>query len=420
MLKRKLYFMSFIVIAICLSLTVNAVGSSKVSIQDENISVTIEINNINIIDAQEELTALMINSKEELHIFLEWNNTHTSNIKISRLEIEFTYLDFVIYSLPYELNILTQPHTTLNYSIFQDLEPYLQQSGVQLIEGAYRVTVKLSYEILETVSTYELSIPLYVKIGGNLLSSVVGVAATAGTVLTGLTVLGAVREVSKTIEIAKVINTIVNPKSLLDLGSLPKGLEFLKPGDAPKETMKRMYETAQKHWGGKKCPKCKAKWPRKAAACEKCGITSEEAKKLFSETVVKLTEKAKMPMYKTAGGIGVKVLARSLGVDTMMVNAVLKTMLDSGLAKARVSRRFIINKFIVNGSKIVVSAIIFLQISGLKVFGIYYLILSIVLGATISFVVGNLVNKMLNIKIVKKTNNDKTLVNESIEKNSIV
>lgn len=121
----------------------------------------------------------------------------------------------------------------------------------------------------------------------------------------------------------------------------------------------------------------------------------EEAEQLYSETVVKLTEKAKMPIYKTAGGVGVKVLARIMGADTMMVNAVLKTMLDSGLAKSKVSRRFIINKFIVNGSKLVVSPIIFLQISGLKVFGIYYLILSIILGATISFVVGTLVNRML-------------------------
>lgn len=107
MLKRNLYFISFIVIAICLSLTVNAVGLSKVSIQDENISVTIEINNINLIDAQEESTALVINSQEELHIFLEWNNTYSSDIKVSRFEVTFTYLDFPIYSLPYELNILT-------------------------------------------------------------------------------------------------------------------------------------------------------------------------------------------------------------------------------------------------------------------------------------------------------------------------
>ena len=398
--------MSLIVIVVSLSSTVNAFGSSKVSIQDENISITIEINNINIIDAQEESTALMINSKEEMHIFLEWNNTYSSDLKISRFEIEFTYLDFVIYSLPYELNILTQPYATSNHTIFQDLEPYLQQVGVQLLEGAYKIICKLSYEILEeTVSTHELSVPLYIKIGGNLLTSIVGVAATAGTVITGLTVLGAVREVSTTIEVAKVINTVVNPKTLVDLGSIPKGLDFLKPADVPKETIKRMYETASKHWGGKKCPQCKAKWPRKAIACEKCGITSEAAKKLFSETVVKLTEKAKTPIYKTVGGISIKVLARSLGVDTMMVNAVLKTMLDSGLAKARVSRRFIINKFIVNGTKIVVSAIIFLQISGLKVFGINYLILSIVLGATISIVVGNLVNKMLNINIGKKPNN---------------
>ena len=70
-------------------------------------------------------------------------------------------------------------------------------------------------------------------------------------------------------------------------------------------------------------------------------------------------------------------------------------MLDSGLAKSKVSRRFIINKFIVNGSKIVVSAIIFLQISGLKVFGMPYLLLAIVLGVTISIVVGTLVNRML-------------------------
>jgi hypothetical protein len=267
---------------------------------------------------------------------------------------------------------------------------------VQLVEGAYRIICKLSYQIIEEPSaTHELRLPLFIKIGGNLLSSVVGIAATAGTVITGLTVLGAIREVTTTIDVARIINTVVNPESFTNFGSIPKGLDFLKPTDVPKQAMSRMYETAAKHWSGKMCPQCKAKWLQKASACEKCGITIVAAKKLFSETVVKLTEKAKTPMYKSVGAIGIKVLARSLGADTMMVNAVLKTMLNCGLAKARVSRRFIINKFIVNGSKIVISSIIFLQISGLKVFGIYYLILAIVLGATISFVVGTLVNKML-------------------------
>jgi ribosomal protein L40E len=396
MYKRNLLILSLFLVVIWISTSVHVVEASQVSIQDENLSVTIEVNNQNIIDAQEETTALVINSKEEIHIFLEWNNTYPSDLKITRFEVAFTYLDLTVYTIPYELNILTQPYSTLNYTIFQNLEPYLQQAGVQLVEGAYQIICKISYQIIEEpTSIHELSLPLYIKIGGNLLSSVVGVAATAGTIITGVTVLGAIREIATTIDVANIINNIVNPNRLVDLDSIPKGLEFLKPGDAPKETVKRMYEHASKHWHGKTCPKCNTKWPKKASVCEKCGITLAAAKKLFSEKVVKLTEKAKMPMYKTVGAVGVKVFARVLGADTMMVNCVLKTMLDSGLAKARVSRRFIINKFIVNGSKIIVSAIIFLQISGLKVFGIYYLIFAIILGATISFVVGTLVNKML-------------------------
>jgi ribosomal protein L40E len=348
--------------------------------------------------------AIVIDVEEETKIFLEWNNTCSSALKVSSFEIEFTYLDFKVYTLTYKLTTITPSYSTSNYTVYQNLEPYLKQADLTLIEGIYKIVFRLTYQILtEPVSTHELSMPLYIKFSGNLLGSVIGVTATAGVAVTALTIVGGFREASTVVETTKLINTAVNPNTLLNLDSLPNGLsatqpaqaQWVKVGDLPKETVKRMYETAAKQWGGKTCPKCIGKWPIKATFCGKCGITLEEAKKIFSETVVPLTEKAKTPIYKTAGGIGVKVLARSLGIDTMMANCVLKTMLDSGLAKANVSSRFVINKFIINGSKIVVSAIIFLQISGLKVLGINYLILSIVLGATISFVVGKIVGRTL-------------------------
>ncbi len=405
MSKRHICFTFYIIFfAISLFSIVGASGASKVSLQDENISLIIESNGINIADAQDESTAIVINIEEDMKIYLEWNNTGSSDLKLSSFEIEFTYLDFKIYTLTYNLTVITPSNSTSKLAIYQNLKPYLKQADLTLIEGVYKIVFRLTYQILtEPISTHELSTPVYVRFSGNLLGSVIGITATAGVAVTGLTIVRGLREASTVVETAKLINTAVNPNTLLSLDSLPNGLsatpsaqtQWVKVGDLPKETVKRMYETAAKQWGGKKCPACKGIWPIKVTFCGKCGITLEEARKIFSETIVPLTEKAKTPIYKTAGGIGVKVLARSLGIDTMMANCVLKTMLDSGLAKAQVSRRFIINKFIVNGSKIVVSVIIFLQISGLKALGINYLILSIVLGATISYVVGTIVGRML-------------------------
>ncbi|RLI34548.1 hypothetical protein DRO66_08635 [Candidatus Bathyarchaeota archaeon] len=405
MSKRHIYF-TFCIIFFAISLfsIVGASGVSPISLQDENISVIIKCNDINIADAQDESNAIVIDIEEDMKIFLEWNNTGSSDLKLSGFEVEFTYLDFKIYTLTYKLSTITPSNSTSKLVIYQNLKPYLKQADLNLIEGVYKIVFRLTYQILtEPTSTHELSTPVYVKFSGNLLGSVIGITATAGVAVTGLTIVRGLREASTVVETAKLINTAVNPNTLLSLDSLPNGLsatpsaqtQWVKVGDLPKETIKRMYETAGKQWGGKKCPTCKGIWPSKVTFCGKCGITLEEARKIFSETIVPLTEKAKTPLYKTAGGIGVKVLARSLGIDTMMANCVLKTMLDSGLAKAKVSRRFIINKFIVNGSKIVVSVIIFLQISGLKVLGINYLILSIVLGATISYVVGTIVGRML-------------------------
>jgi len=70
-----------------------------------------------------------------------------------------------------------------------------------------------------------------------------------------------------------------------------------------------------------------------------------------------------------------------------MVHIVLKTMVDVGMVKAKVSPRFIIKKFVINRLNIAITTIILLQISSLKVFGISYLILAIILGASIPFAI---------------------------------
>ncbi len=76
-----------------------------------------------------------------------------------------------------------------------------------------------------------------------------------------------------------------------------------------------------------------------------------------------------------------------------MVHIVLKTMVDVEMVKAKVSPRFIIKKFVINEIKIAITTIILLQISGLKVFGMSYLILAIILGASIPFAVGYFLEK---------------------------
>ncbi|UCE38707.1 MAG: hypothetical protein JSW00_05625 [Thermoplasmata archaeon] len=368
--------------------------------QDEKISIITEFNGRNIADAQEESTAIVIDIEEEMTLFFKWNNTYSSDLEVSGITIELTYLDLKIYSIPYDLDIITHAYSTSNYTIYQDLEPYLKQAGVNLVEGVYKIVCKLTYQILEEpVSTHELSTPLYIRIGGNLLTSVIGVAAIASTIVSGITGVGAIREVSKTIEVAKNINGVDNPKELAQLSSMPKGLTVVKTTDIPKETLKRTFESAKKYWEGKNCPKCLSDWARSTTICESCGITIEEAEKLFGNMIVNLSEKAKEPISKTARGMSLKVLERLLGVDTAIVHIVLKTMVDVGIAKTQIAPRFIIKKLITNGLKIVVTTIVFLQISGLKVVGMNLLILSIVLGSAIPFATGLVVEKTINKKI---------------------
>jgi hypothetical protein len=388
-----------LLLAIFLFSSAKGAGSSKISMQDENISVIAEFNGRNIADAQEESTAIVIDLEEEMTLFFKWNNTYSSDLEVSGITIELTYLDLKIYSIPYDLDIITHADSTSNYTIHQDLEPYLKQAGMNVVGGVYKIVCKLMYQILEEpVSTHEVSTPLYIRIGRGL-TSVIGVAAIASTIVSGITGVGAIREVSKTIEVAKNINGVDNPEGLAQLSSMPKGLTVVKTADIPKETLKRTFESAKKYWEGKNCPKCLSDWTRNTTICESCGITIEEAEKLFGNMIVNLSEKAKEPISKTARGMGLKVLERLLGVDTAIVHIVLKTMVDVGIAKTQIAPRFIIKKLITNGLKVVVTTLVFLQISGLKVVGMNLLILSIVLGSAIPFATGLFVEKTINKKI---------------------
>ena len=152
----------------------------------------------------------MIDVEEKATIFFKWNNTCSSDIKISSIKIELTYLDLKIHSLTYNLNKVIHAYSTSNHTIHQNLEPYLKQAGVNLVEGVYKIICKPTYQILEEpVSIHELSTPLYIKIGGGI-TSVIGFAALAGSIVSGITVVRAIREVSHTVNVAKNINSVTD------------------------------------------------------------------------------------------------------------------------------------------------------------------------------------------------------------------
>ncbi len=404
----------------------------KPLMQDDKISFSLTINEKNVFDAQNESNAIVLNAGE-VTLYLEWINTGNSPIKLNQLELGFTFLDLNVYSLTYELGNVTQASSAGNHTFNLDFKPILQPGGINLVSGIYKVTCKLIYEILQpansvhslstpvymtmesslltpiissetsqtTDSTFELSTPFYMKIGTNMLSSILGITVAAGTVITGVTIIGAIRGTATTLNTVRVLNSVTDVNKLMSLSSISNDInvlstsqmELLKITDLPKQTIKRMLESAKTHWEGKKCPKCQTKWPRKAKVCIKCGITIEEAKEIFGDKVVKLSIKARAPISKTARGLGLKVLERFLGVDTATIHLVLKTLVDVGMVKTKVSPRFIIKKLVTNGLKIAVTTIIFLQISGLKVFGTSYIILAVILGASIPFAVGYFLEK---------------------------
>jgi len=379
----------------------------KSSMHDDKISFSLQINEKNVIDAQNESDAIVLNA-EEVTLFLEWINTGTSPLKLHQLELGFTFLDLNVYSLIYELGNVIPASSAGNHTFNIDFGPILKPAGINLLTGIYKVTCKLIYETLQTAdSIHELSTPFYMKMETNILTSILGITVAAGTVITGVTIVGAVRGTATTLNTVRILNSAADSDKLMSLSSIPNGInvlptsqmELLKGTDLPKQTMKRMLESAKTHWEGKKCPKCQTKWPRNAKACKECGITIEEAKKIFGDKVVKLSVKARAPISKTARGLGLKVLERLLGVDTATIHIVLKTMVDVGMVKAKVSPRFIIKKLVTNGLKIAITTIILLQISGLKVFGMSYLILAIILGASIPFAVGYFLEKKVFVNL---------------------
>jgi ribosomal protein L40E len=243
--------------------------------------------------------------------------------------------------------------------------------------------------------------PFYIKIG-NLLTSIVGIGAIAVTVISGVTVIGAATGIGNTIGAANFINGVGG--SAKALGSIPNALRFsptdqmpslIKSTDVSKATLKRCFESGLKQWDGKICPNCKSKWPLRERACKKCGTTRKVATKLFGEKVSKLTVKSFKPIKKTTVGLSLKALERLLSISTPAAHCVLKTLVDVGMVRAKISPWFVTKKLIVNGMKILATILVMLQVTGLKVVGINLIILTVVLGAAVSSVVGFTADKSL-------------------------
>ncbi len=401
---------------ICCFILISAAAQASISFQNEDISATIKVNNFNLGSATTAINAVPIDLSDPITFSFTFDVLTTNNIVIERVELTVYFADVPVYThrepLVPPLAVPGSGDGIISGSI--DLQSYLAPLGVQLVSGVYRVSANLIYHY-EGVTTekaigtdYPTVIPIYFRIAGNPILSVVGMSAAGGAVLAGASTIATVASIAGVGGAVGQVGALTNlgtggmtnwyelvmtgkrlhsiRRNARDVLALPNlavlaGTPLLasavvklsdkEAASSPaeqKQILDGVRERALAAWAGVQCPNCSAKWTELETPCKKCKLEWEQGQKMFADKLTDLADKA-LPILSKKKEMTVANLRKKLKTDKYSAGLLGTILTDIGATEI-VKIKTPTKRLLFSGGTIAVSFLFWGQLLGYFAMGI--------------------------------------------------
>jgi hypothetical protein len=213
--------------------------------EDENIAISVEVNQRNIIEAKKSGNAIKINPEGEFILTTNYTAVGVHSVNITDFKVTLTLFDIDIYSYSEPLKVVGHPGkpVVFNQSFF--INDYMTYGDVKAVSGIYKLKVSFEYMIEEEEQALSLD-PFYVKMDVNPLITITGIVTTAGVASAGYYLYQSSR-------LVKHIQTgpIYNPIDSSNLFPTDELLNFLRGEYADRlqtEFGQKLIENAKQMW----------------------------------------------------------------------------------------------------------------------------------------------------------------------------
>ena len=388
------------IILLCTFIQISVIGlpdQSVLTIKDENFEVFIDFDGINIREAAEESNAILLDPDVDVLARLEYLVVGNYSIEVDKLKTVFSLADFDAWSKIDRLDFTLYPGGNFTFVQTWKFKNYIGSRNIGIVSGIYQVRYDLYYRV-EGYSKVIKSVPFYVRFSGNPITSVFGVAATVGVAHAGISILGLVNSMRKSIQLEvdrSIESTKVSPTKKL-MGYY-KGKSYKSVQD---EVSNVAFRYATKLWRGDKCPQCGTDWPEGHKACPSCHLTLEEAQELYSKLLRDKSLNACREVVDSVSGLSLSSIANNLGEGVTPTTDIISVLTFSGLAlvQPRVAKSWgkKTGSLVFTGLRTTVFSLFWVQACGVEEISLTMLVIAVISGTLLPMLIGKVLGN--NIK----------------------
>jgi len=383
---------------------------SALTIKDENLEVNIVFNGSYIGEAAEKFNAIQLNPNVDILARLRYFGIGNHSIELDVIKTVFALAETDILSKTDRLDFTLYPGSNFSFIQTWKFRNYVGSSDFGIVSGIYQVRYDLHYK-LDGNSRVLKTVPFYVRFSGNPITSVVGASSTVAVATAGISTLGLVNSMRKSIQLEvdrSIESTKVSPTEKL-MGYY-KGKSYKSVQD---EVSKAAFGYATKSWRGVKCPQCENDWPEDHEACPNCNMSREEALALYSKSLMNKSLNACKEVVDSVSGMSLSSIANNLGEGITPTTDIISVLTFSGLTlvQPRVAKswRKKTRNLVFAGVRTTIFSLFWIQACGIEVISLTMLIIALLSGMLLPMLINTVLGNNIKekVKIFWEKNNNR-------------
>ena len=299
-------------------------------------------------------------------------------LELEELKIVFVWADFDAYTHTHKMDVSMDPGENVIFN--QTWVDYPVIGDVKMLSGIFLMRYDLHYT-MEGLSKVMEGVPFYVRLGGNPLVSVTGAVTTLAMAQAGISMVGLVSSIQKSLQME--VNNAIESTQVSPTDRLMSYYRSKSAKNIQNEITNAAFGYA-KLWKGDKCPSCGADWPEGEQECSGCEITQEKAQELYSKTLADKSLMAGKEVVDSVSGLSLSNIAQKLGEGVTPTTDIISVLTYSGLALAqpRVAKSWSVKtrKLVFTGFRISIFTIFWVQACGIGTISLTILVVAILTG----------------------------------------
>ncbi|MFC1803006.1 hypothetical protein ACFL0D_03455 [Thermoproteota archaeon] len=355
---------------------------------------------INVTEAFDQGNAIVIDPNTGVIAKIAYLVTGNHSVEVSYLKTVFIVADIDATSQTDIVDVTLSSGDNFTFVQTWKFNNFVGHKNIALITGVYELRYDLYYSVKGQDNVIK-GLPFYVEFDASPVTSVFGIVSTVALAATGISFIGLANSLKGSIDLElgnSVGETKVSPTEKLK--GYYRGKTYSM---AQTEISNLLFGYASSLWKGEKCPQCEVDWPKDIEECPSCQITAEEAKELYTTSLVEKALTAIKEVVDSVSGLSLKGIADKIDEGVNPTTNIVSVVTFSGLTlvKPRVSKNWSKKRrsLIFTGVRTSIYTLFWVQACGIGVVSITALIVALLSGFLIHLIISRITGNGLKAKI---------------------